>query len=104
MKFRMFTDLAPWTTERLMVSLRRQFAYSVGIFILMLPSLFLSGITGEPRHPRQGEIHSLITFAVLELCVWFTFIRHWRELRRRQRKLEADSNTASHGTLARSSP
>jgi hypothetical protein len=85
MTFRIFTDLAPWSDERLMLSLRRQFAYSVGILILMITPLFCMVITGEPRHPRQGEMHGLVTFSVLELCAWFTFIRHWRELRRRQK-------------------
>lgn len=92
MKFRIFTDLASWTNERLMLSLRRQFAYSVGVFVLMLPFLVLGGISGKTLHPRHGEIHGIITFAVLEICVWFTFIRHWRELRRRQKRMETDSN------------
>jgi hypothetical protein len=79
MRFRMVTDLASWTTERLMLSLRRQFAYSVGVFFLMLPFLV------------RGEIRGIIMFSVLEICVGFTFLWHWRELRRRQSRMETDT-------------
>ncbi len=104
MTFSIFRDLAPQTTEQLMFSLRRQFAYSVGMFVLLLPFMLFTGITGETIYPRQGETLGLVTFAVSELCVWFTFIRHWRELRRRQRRLEADASTVSHGDHTNSRP
>jgi hypothetical protein len=90
MKFRIVADLTAWTTERLMASLRRQFAYSIGIFIPILMSM--ATIMGEPIHLRQVGINCLIVLTFDELCIWFAFIRRWRELRRRLKRLEADSN------------
>ena len=84
MTFRILTDLSSWTTECLMLSLRRQFAYSVGILVLMVSLLFGMFITEEIYSQRQHMMYSIIMFSVFELCIWLAFIRHWRELKRRQ--------------------
>jgi Na+/melibiose symporter-like transporter len=98
MTFRIFTDLSMWPTERLMLSLRRQFAYSVGILILMITPLLCMDILSKLLSPRHDEMYGLIMFLVFELSVWFTFIRAWRELRRRQKQNETDSNHSIHAT------
>ena len=39
MKIGVFTDLGSWATDRLMIDLRRQFAYSVGVFLMIIAPL-----------------------------------------------------------------
>ena len=83
MRIGILTDLSSWTTDRLLVELRRQFAYSVGVFVLMIPPLAAAVmIPGDPI-PHGLTASGLLFFFGLELCTWFSFIRVWREVRRR---------------------
>ncbi|MFA5205941.1 MAG: hypothetical protein WC708_16205 [Lentisphaeria bacterium] len=86
MTFRLFTDLSPWSTERLMASLRRLFAYSAGVLVLAVSVLVYMVDTDVFGPHRQIAVRGLAVFLVNELCLWFTFIRHWRELQRRQKQ------------------
>lgn len=88
MKFSFVADLTAWNTERLMLSLRRQFAYSTGCFVLIL--IAMAKIVVNPVQLRHAGTCCLIYLVFVELSIWLAFIRRWRELQRRLKRLEAD--------------
>ncbi|OGV64689.1 MAG: hypothetical protein A2283_15825 [Lentisphaerae bacterium RIFOXYA12_FULL_48_11] len=83
MKRGIFTDLGSWTTNRLLIDLRRQFAYSVGVSLLMIAPFSAMVIMPTDQVPHGMTASGLILLFALEICTWFSFIRTWRELKRR---------------------
>jgi hypothetical protein len=93
MKIGILGGLAQWSTHHLMLRLRSLFAYSVGCFLLML-SVLVPFLMDRPGLPEGGhvEVTTILFFGLAELCMWFSFIRTWRELSRRMKKMETDPN------------
>lgn len=83
MKIGLLTDLTTWTEDKLMMSLRRQFGYSVGIVLIFFAPVLGMIIAPKPERGNDFILQYIVTFWVLELLTWGTFIRAWRELRRR---------------------
>jgi hypothetical protein len=77
------TDLKPLTVDQLMKSLRKQFACSVALFMLL--SLPLVDVLFSPSSKMRYDVtvNMLEVFSGMELITWFSFARRWRELKRR---------------------
>jgi len=86
------TDLKPLTVDQLLTGLRKQFAYSVALFMLL--SLPLVDVLFFPssKIPYEGTVNMLEVFSGMELITWFSFARRWRELKRRIRSGQANLN------------
>jgi len=86
MSFRLMTDLSQWPNHKLMHGMRNQFAYSVALFILVIPSAMISiynDRTSITEHSVEIILGSLFFFLACSMVTWFTFIRLWREMNRR---------------------
>ena len=86
MKIGLLTDLTNWTEQKLLRDLRTQFSYSLGIALILFVMALGMTIAPESERHRDTTILSIAMFGALELCAWGSFVRSWRELRRRLEK------------------
>ena len=84
------TDLKPLTVDQLLTGLRKQFACSVALFMLLTIPLvdFLFFPSSKMRY--DATVNMLEVFSGMELITWFSFARRWRELKRRIKSGQAN--------------
>jgi len=82
MKIGLLTDLAAMTERQLMARLRRQFASSIGIALILFVLAWGATIIPDAKH-NGPVIQSIAMFGVFELWTWGAFVRAWRELKGR---------------------
>jgi hypothetical protein len=84
MKIGLLEGFAQQTTHHLMLRLRNLFSYSVGCFLLIL-SVLIPFLIDQSAGSEIGhiEVKVILFFSIAELCIWFSFIRTWREVQKR---------------------
>lgn len=86
------TDLKPLTVDQLLTGLRRQFACSVALFMLLIIPFVAVLFCPSSEIRYDGTVNMLVMDAGMELITWFSFARWWRELKRRGRSGQANFN------------